>query len=354
VRCTFEPNPQVPTRGILARLALVPALVVGVTFAAGCGAPLPELGVAASSNLRLLVIAPHPDDESIAVGGLIQRVRSAGGVVHVVIMTSGDAFPRALETAEQISDPTPADFQWFGRVREQESARALAHLGVDSASVTFLGFPDEGMCLLASRYLTSRAPLVSPYTHRDLPPSEEQVIRGVEYRGSDVRMELARILTSFKPTVVVMPDGEDEHPDHCATYVFVRAAIERLARTNELPTPRVLRYIVHYDDWPTADSTTLLKPPDHFPEPRGHWRSLSLTDQEARVKREALSRYATQMAVTGDFMRAMARHNELFLQGDPVTRPECWCDSEHVATLVPPEQQRGTPEQRRHRRRVRR
>ena len=304
--------------------------------------------------MRLLVIAPHPDDETIAAGGLIQRVLSADGVVHVVIMTSGDAFPRALETAEQIDNPTAADFQWFGRVREQESEQALAHLGVAPSAITFLGFPDEGMCLLASSYLTSRAPLISPYTHRDLPPNEEQVIRGVEYRGSDVRNELERLIVAFKPTVVVTPDGEDEHPDHCATYVFVRAALARLARGNPLPPPRVLRYVVHYDHWPTAASSTLLTPPDHFPEPRGHWRSLALTDQEARVKREALSRYGTQMAVTADFMRAMSRHNELFLQGDPVTRPECWCDGEHVATLVPPEQQRGTPEQRRHRRRVRR
>lgn len=320
----------------------------------GCGRSLPELGVAASSGLRLLVIAPHPDDESIAAGGLIQRVLSADGVVHVVVMTSGDAFPRALETAERITNPTPADFQWFGRVREQESTQALAHLGVDASAITFLGFPDEGMCLLASRYLTSRAPLTSPYTHRDLPPSEEQVIRGAEYRGSDVRSELEHVLTAFRPTVVVTPDGEDEHPDHCATYVFVRAAIERLARANALPRPRVLRYVVHFDRWPTTDSATLLTPPDHFPEPRGQWRSLALTDHEARVKGEALSRYGTQMAVTGDFMRSMARHNELFLQGDPVTRPECWCDSEHVATLVPPEQRRGTPEQRRARRKARR
>jgi LmbE family N-acetylglucosaminyl deacetylase len=48
---------------------------------------------------RLLVISPHPDDEAIAAAGVMQRVRSAGGRVRVVLLTSGDAFPPALEHA---------------------------------------------------------------------------------------------------------------------------------------------------------------------------------------------------------------------------------------------------------------
>src|SRR3972149_3017454 len=38
---------------------------------------------------RLLVIAPHPDDEVLGSGGLIPKVKKAGGEVHVLVMTVG-------------------------------------------------------------------------------------------------------------------------------------------------------------------------------------------------------------------------------------------------------------------------
>ena len=47
-----------------------------------------------SKNTRLMVFSPHPDDESLAAAGLIQRVLSLGGSVKVVFMTSGDGFPK--------------------------------------------------------------------------------------------------------------------------------------------------------------------------------------------------------------------------------------------------------------------
>jgi len=45
---------------------------------------------------RTLVIAPHPDDESIAAGGLLQRAIAAGGEVRVVFVTDGDNNPWPL------------------------------------------------------------------------------------------------------------------------------------------------------------------------------------------------------------------------------------------------------------------
>jgi N-acetylglucosamine malate deacetylase 1 len=42
------------------------------------------------SKQKLLVIAPHPDDEVLGCAGLIHRVKSSGGKVYVLIMTVGD------------------------------------------------------------------------------------------------------------------------------------------------------------------------------------------------------------------------------------------------------------------------
>jgi len=46
-------------------------------------------------------------------------------------------------------------------------------------------------------------------------------------------------------------------------------------------------------------------------------------------------------------MKAFGRSNELFLEGRPAARPECWCDEKHVATETPPGQYRRRPMPRR-------
>ena len=81
---------------------------------------------------RTLVIAPHPDDESIAAGGLLQRAIAAGGEVRVIFVTDGDNNPwplRYLKKKVRIND---ADRAEWGALRREESRRALAALGVPS------------------------------------------------------------------------------------------------------------------------------------------------------------------------------------------------------------------------------
>src|SRR6185436_12115926 len=46
---------------------------------------------------RLLVVAPHPDDEMLAAGGLMQRVLSTHGTVQVVYLTDGDAYLEGVQ-----------------------------------------------------------------------------------------------------------------------------------------------------------------------------------------------------------------------------------------------------------------
>ena len=55
---------------------------------------------------RLLVLSPHPDDETLGAAGLIRRVVKAGGTVRVVLLTSGDAFAEGVETSDGIVNPT--------------------------------------------------------------------------------------------------------------------------------------------------------------------------------------------------------------------------------------------------------
>ncbi|MBZ5556982.1 MAG: PIG-L family deacetylase [Acidobacteriia bacterium] len=311
---------------------------------------VPPLDLAVSSAMRLLVISPHPDDETLGAAGLMRRVIARGGQVHVVWMTSGDGFPEGVETADGITHPRPQDYRDYGKLREREARAAAGALGLDSRSLTFLGFPDEGLCELASAYLSAKTrAFESPYTDRFSPPLTEQVIRGVRYRGVDVRRELERVIAGFAPTVLVDVHPEDEHPDHCSTHVFIQEALQALAAQGRTP-PRTLRYLIHYERWPLtpdAGQGSDLRPPAGFPASEGRWVSLALTPDEIGAKKVALLLYRSQMLVIGRFMQAFARSNELYLEGEPASPPECWCQNGvNVATEVPPEKYRRRPRKR--------
>ena len=81
---------------------------------------------------ELLVFAAHPDDETLAAGGLIAEMCSRELPVHVVIVTDGAAsHPDSItHSAEQLAT-----------IRAKEAFTAVAALA-PGASISLLGFPD--------------------------------------------------------------------------------------------------------------------------------------------------------------------------------------------------------------------
>jgi LmbE family N-acetylglucosaminyl deacetylase len=72
-------------------------------------------------NERAIVIAPHPDDEVLACGGLIQRALVVGASVWVVYVTSGDgSWPAAWRITGRIFTG-PSDYLRPGRARWEEA-----------------------------------------------------------------------------------------------------------------------------------------------------------------------------------------------------------------------------------------
>ncbi len=81
----------------------------------------------------MLVLAPHPDDETLGCGGLISQRRLQGDSVHVLYITDGEAaFPDSKTLA-------PAS---VASMRRAEACSAMRILGVDLAEMTFLSVPD--------------------------------------------------------------------------------------------------------------------------------------------------------------------------------------------------------------------
>src|SRR3954469_21909854 len=111
----------VTMRGVRLIAGAAAALGGAVALSAAQGVPaahVPELDIALDSSTRLLVVAPHPDDEALGAAGLIQRVRERGGAVEGVLPTRRDGFPEGVEVAEGVAHPRPTDYRGYGVMRE--------------------------------------------------------------------------------------------------------------------------------------------------------------------------------------------------------------------------------------------
>jgi hypothetical protein len=70
---------------------------------------------------------------------------------------------------------------------------------------------------------------------------------------------------------------------------------------------------------------------------------MALSPEEAAAKDRAISTYTSQVQIIGRFMRTFAADNELYLEGEPKSLPECWCDGQNVATEAAPARYRRRP-----------
>jgi LmbE family N-acetylglucosaminyl deacetylase len=142
--------------------------------------------------MNVLVIAPHPDDESIGCGGTICLHSAQGDRVAVTFLTSGEFGLNHLSREEA----------W--KVRECEAEKAARIL--DIRSVRFLRCPD----------------------HR--------LGDGVEHASKALRP----ILESEQPQLIYLTYPSDWHPDHRAALPIVQKAIQ----DSGIPAPRLLSYEV--------------------------------------------------------------------------------------------------------------
>jgi LmbE family N-acetylglucosaminyl deacetylase len=281
-------------------------------------APPPPPALEVPEGTRLLVIAPHPDDDVLGAGGLMQRVKSTGGTVRVVYLTDGDGYPEGVKEEDHVEAPTARDYLGYGKQRRREAHAALLRLGLGDAFQTFLGFPDGGLCKLTRIYWSERRSAYrSPYTRLNRPPKSEMLVPATQYRGEDLSQELALVIGDFKPTMIAVPRREDQHADHCAAWYFLNDALNDVRRVHPEFTTDEINYIVHFNTWPFEDDGPALEPPPGLRGGASGWMRLPLTPAETRAKRQALRRFTTQMRVMDWFLDGFARSNEVFSRPRP-------------------------------------
>jgi len=283
-----------------------------------------ELTVA--PHVRVLLFAPHPDDETLAAGGLIQRVLANGGDVRVVFVTNGDGYVDGVRREVRRFETSTVDFIEYGKRRHDEALRALHHFGIQPGNGIFLGFPDDGIDDLWAGHWSPQRPYMSPYTRSDRPPYKDSLSRKVEYAGAELEAEIERTLRDFTPDWVVMPDPRDRHPDHCSTGVFVLDALRRLRQERLAPFARtqVFTYLVHYPDYPASPAWVREiagagvggSPTASRALSAAQWLHVALTPAELAGKRHAMTEYHSQVQVMNPFLTQFLRSFELFGQLD--------------------------------------
>lgn len=301
------------------RVLAVAALLALAPIAAAKG-PDDEGSLVIGQGERLVVVAPHPDDETLGAGGLIQRVLARSGSVRVVTLTAGDGFVEALGRAPDGEPAGPSDFLRYGEIRIAELQRAVTTLGRGRVRLDVLGFPDGGLDGLLHDHWSRSLPERSRTTGWTRPPYPEATDRGLSYLGVDLRSELARIFAEAKPSLVAFPDPSDRHPDHAATGVFTLLALsEPSAAGGSTRRPRLIAYLVHWPSWPEelppgevgVRAPPLVLPGD-LPSKDLPVRHLTLADAEMRRKATALSRHETQQRAMGHFLSLFERRTEPF------------------------------------------
>ncbi len=288
---------------------------------------------------RLLILAPHCDDETLGSAGLILAAERAGITVKVVIATNGDGYLFATMQDFLKLYPRPADFIRMGEIRQQESLKALAILGINADQVTFLSYPDRGTPALWNNNWAVSNPYRSPYSGDTKSPYPITYNPQSVYAGADFLADLSSILKSYKPDLIVYPHPQDVHPDHWGLNVFTRLAITLIHHNDASFNPTELTYLVHRPDFPEIRGLKpqgSLTPPTIIYNLSPDWYRLDLTPADIALKGQAVLAYRSQLPLLRNLLESFVRANETFsavhdatlaiaAKGNPIN-PSTWVD----------------------------
>lgn len=265
---------------------------------------------------RVVIFAPHPDDETLAAGGVIQEVLRQGGTVRLVIMTNGDGFRVAAEKNLRKIHLRRADFLALGRRRQVEARQAAGELGLAPGRVTFLGFPDRGLAHLWTSDWNDGQPYRSGYTGATSVPYALAWRPATPYTKAMLVAQIREILRQERPDRVFVPAAFDNHPDHWATGLFVAYAMAE-NQADGGPAAgrgRLYTYVVHAPGWPSPLGLDTIRAGEpRFPKTGDSpWVRFTLTPDQAAAKRRAIGAHSSQVAVMARFLYSFAGNREYF------------------------------------------
>ena len=262
---------------------------------------------------RILILAPHPDDETIGCAGIIQQALSAGAQVQVVYLTNGDHNQIAFIVYEKRLTLRKGEFIHMGEVRRQEAIKAMALLGLDENNLVFLGYPDFGTFVIFSQYWQETKPFKSLLTRISSVPYKDNLSFAAPYKGESILSDLEKVLLGYKPNKIFVSHPADTNVDHKALYLFLQVALRDLDK--ELSRPKIYPYLIHCVGWPLPrryHPELRLTPPQQFLDAQINWSKFELTQGQVNKKYQAVLCYKSQTESSASYLLSFARSNELF------------------------------------------
>lgn len=296
------------------KMSIKPAVVLAavLVWTGLCGRAFAGIAdLTLSPEDRILVLAPHPDDEVLGTGGIIQKAVAMKLPVKVAFLTYGDSNQWSFLLYRRHPVIMPGAVEKMGLVRRDEALAATSILGVPLTDVVFLGYPDFGtMNMWYSRW-NDRPPYRSILTRVTQVPYQGALRPGASYKGEEVVKDLRTVLSSFKPTKIFVSHPADHNGDHLALYLYTRVALWDEGMQEKV---QLLPYLVHYLGWPKplGYRPNLMLTPPVFLKDIMNWTQYRLEPQELELKKAALAAHRSQYKSTPRYLTAFIKPNELF------------------------------------------
>jgi LmbE family N-acetylglucosaminyl deacetylase len=280
--------------------SLVRTAVVALLLAAmGCGG---EVNLQPAPQHALIVMSPHPDDESILGGATIYRLAAdPSWYVHAIYISGGDG---ATVPGDCNGIPEAQKKDMIVALREGETRAAWKVLApTRTVPIDFLRGPDQGLVASSTVVDGVRQDVLSP-------------------AGVDVMARAIPLATQLPPSVrsvlFLTTSLYDGHPDHRTAYHAAREAAEML-RQRQLDV-RMWSWIVH-DEVSRLNITPCCVGDLHWPAPGAHHDYLALTDAPARPRPPHWSRVEDVSDLTDIRHAALAQHVSQVIGYPPLCMP---------------------------------
>ena len=287
---------------------------------------LPQEKQVSSPTWDLMVIAPHPDDETLGNAGVIMQALQEGKQVGIVVLTNGDSYPTAAAMITGVDQQklTSKHFVKLASTRQQYVTKALSLIEFPLDNLHFLGYPDGGLDKIYNEpdniyhnILTGKS---NTYKAHQIDYHSKKHGQTAPYTKASIIADLVNIIKTKQPKNIHVTSLTDGHGDHQAAFKFARDAAIKADYQGNLNT-----YLIHsskgHSEWPypyKVDLTAKFQAHTLHNEtiPSGlAWppsiRS-DMTLEQAQKKLEMINQFEVEIQLASQYMRAFAKAEEIF------------------------------------------
>lgn len=264
-----------------------------------------------SPSDRVLILAPHPDDEVLGCAGIIQKAVQLNVPLRIAFLTYGDNNQWSFLLYRKHPVVIPAAVRNMGEVRHAEAVSAAKALGVDEGQLVFLGYPDFRTQAIWYAHWGKERPAKSMLSNVRKVPYADAFRPGAPYKGEEIVRDIKDILQDFRPTKIFLSHPADHNPDHRSLYLFTRVALWELG---DGAAPELYPYLIHFKKWPQPKGDLpdeAISGPLLF-DKKIPWKSVGLAPEEVTKKKEAIKKHHSQYVSCPKYLLSFIRSNELF------------------------------------------